>query len=494
MTPIRSLLLISLISFSLFFHDLTRTDLWSSHEARAAQNAQRMIDDDAWALPRLYDDQPEMQKPPAFYWMTAGIASLRDGVVDRWAVRLPAALSAWGTVLLVWGFLAGRGRPVAGLIAGLVLATSIHFTSAARTGRIDMPLTFCTTASIMLIVSRLNPQLRIALTGCLLAAALLLKGPVGLVLPGTVLVVWLTIGTIRGTINDTRPLYVLGTSSVLGVALALPWFLWVNDATHGEFVRSFFWHHNIERATGDSATLASHPWWYYGPRFALDFLPGTPLLLLAVASFMRFARPCFASGSDELPRSRDPEASLGLVWLATMIGLLSLAQFKRADYLLPAYPGAALLIGCMGERWYRGVRERSRNVAVACGGILLVACLGGWWWFRQYEEPKMEAARAQQAFAVHIREQAPVPQPILMFRVESHLLAYHLGRPIHTLVEWGELNERLAQPGTHWFVTRSEFVDECFTHVRTQRLRVEARSEDFSRARPHRPLVLIRTE
>ena len=30
--------------------------------------------------------------------------------------------------------------------------------------------------------------------------------------------------------------------------------------------------------------------------------------------------------------------------MATIIGLLSLAQFKRADYLLPAYPGAALLL------------------------------------------------------------------------------------------------------------------------------------------------------
>lgn len=494
MTPIRSLLLILIVCFSLFFFDLTRTDLWSSHEARAAQNAQRMIDDNAWALPRLYDDQPEMQKPPAFYWMTAGIASLRDGVVDRWAVRLPAALSAFGAVLLVWGFLAGRGRPFAGLIAGLVLATSIHFTSAARTGRIDMPLTFCTTASIMLMVSRLHPQLRIALTGCLFAAALLLKGPVGLILPCAAVTAWLMLATIRGTLSDFRSWYVLGASCAFGIALALPWFLWVNDATHGEFVRSFFWHHNIERATGDSATLASHPWWYYGPRFALDFLPGTPLLLLAVASFLRFVRSRCAAGSDDSSVQSENEAALGLVWLTTMIGLLSLAQFKRADYLLPAYPGAALLIGCMGERWYRGVSERSRNVAVACGAILLVGCLGGWWWFHQYEEPKMEAARAQQAFAVYIREHAPAPQPILMFRVESHLLAYHLGRPIHTLVEWGELNERLAQPGRHWFVTRAEFVDECFTHVRTRRLRVEARSEDFSRAHPHRPLVLIRTE
>jgi hypothetical protein len=135
-----------------------------------------------------------------------------------------------------------------------------------------------------------------------------------------------------------------------------------------------------------------------------------------------------------------------------------------------------------------------QTVANGCGALLVCGCLAGWWYFHQYEEPKMEAARTQQAFAVHIREQATAPQTILMFRVESHLLAYHLGRPIHTLVEWGELNQLLAMPGPHYFVTRAEFVDECFDHIRTRSIRVIARSEDFSHAKPHRPLVLMRTD
>ena len=42
--------------------------------------------------------------------------------------------------------------------------------------------------------------------------------------------------------------------------------------------------------------------------------------------------------------------------------------------------------------------------------------------------------------------------------VQSHLLSYHLGPPLHTLVEWGELNERLAAPGPHFVVMPPEYV------------------------------------
>src|SRR5260370_10154650 len=81
----------------LFFYRLADRDLWSSHEARAAMDAQTVLDGD-WALPQLYDGRAELQKPPLYYWLVAGIAKLRGGDVDAWAVRLPAALAALGCV------------------------------------------------------------------------------------------------------------------------------------------------------------------------------------------------------------------------------------------------------------------------------------------------------------------------------------------------------------------------------------------------------------
>src|SRR5947209_3643667 len=129
--------------YILFFYRLAERDLWSSHETRAAMNAQSVLDGD-WRLPHLYDGRAELQKPPLYYWLVGLSASLH-GKLDAWAVRLPAALSALGCALFLgaWGWC--RGRRFAGIAAALILATAVHFTWLARIGRIDMPLSFTVT-------------------------------------------------------------------------------------------------------------------------------------------------------------------------------------------------------------------------------------------------------------------------------------------------------------------------------------------------------------
>src|SRR5215813_815445 len=99
----------------LFFVGLGERDLTSSHEARAAQNAQMILDEGHWLVPRLFDQHLELQKPPLYYWLVAAIAWLRGGVVDAWAVRLPAALSALACVLFLYYLGVRTGRPTAGL-------------------------------------------------------------------------------------------------------------------------------------------------------------------------------------------------------------------------------------------------------------------------------------------------------------------------------------------------------------------------------------------
>ncbi|MCE9532857.1 MAG: glycosyltransferase family 39 protein, partial [Planctomycetes bacterium] len=282
MTAIRGLTFLLPVCLTLFFVDLNGLDLWSSHEARAAQNAQRMLDDRDWLLPRLYDGQPDFQKPPAFYWLVAGIGSCRNDTVDRWAVRLPSAIAALATVLMVWLRLVRHGRPLAGLIAGLILATSVHFTALARTGRIDMPLTATVTAAILML-STTGPRFIATLgAGFALAGAILLKGPIGVVLALGVVSLTLIARRIRGERLEIRMILPPLGAMLLGSLIALPWFHEVNERTSGEFMRIFFWHHNVERALGNAPSLATHPWWYYLPRFGVDFLPWTPMLLAAM--------------------------------------------------------------------------------------------------------------------------------------------------------------------------------------------------------------------
>jgi hypothetical protein len=266
------------------------------------------------------------------------------------------------------------------------------------------------------------------------------------------------------------PALIAGT---IALAIAAPWYLWANHATVGEFFRVFFLYHHFNRAFGGAEALAGHPWWFYLPRFANDFLPWTPLLLIAL-----IARRWRGDG----------DARFGLVWFAVMLAVLSCSRFKRADYLLPAYAGAAIFVGCAVERWYLSRTTRTR-LGAACAFALTLALLPAWWvLFDHLVTVKEEAAHAQAPFAHRIREFAPAPEPILLFRVESHLLAYHLGRPVHTLVEWGDLDEQVRAAGPHWVVTRAEFADEVRQHVGPSEL--VTRTEGPA----HRPLVLLRID
>jgi 4-amino-4-deoxy-L-arabinose transferase-like glycosyltransferase len=437
-----------------------------------------MLSDGDWRCPHLFDGSADLQKPPLFYWCVAGLGWLRGGV-DAWAVRLPAALSA---SILVLGLLLGlwrSGRPVGGVIAAAVLATAMHFTWLARTGRIDMPLALTTAAAVIAFaVARRRGGVLSCLVGYLaLAAGVLLKGPIGVVLPLTVVVVHCLVE------GDWRPrvLHRLGVwwGVPLVAALTLPWFLWANTATGGEFFRVFFWHHNVERGLGGSADLEEHPWWYYLPRFAFDFLPWTPLLLIAVWLLIRRGW-----WRDDLG------ARLGLVWLVVMVLLLSCSRFKRADYLLPAFPGAALLLGCVGQRWYEAVK--CRWPWRTAFGVVVGGCVVGWLVYVGVVLPRDEAHKEQHSFAVEVRQRVPQPGRVLLFWTEPHCLMFHLGRPLRILIEWPQLDAELAASDDAYVIMPPKIAERAPQELRLNRLEPVLSNIAPASGSHEKPLVLLR--
>lgn len=460
----------------LFFYRLGEHDLWASHEARAAQNAQRILDDGDWLLPRLFDDQVELQKPPLYYWLVA-VAGWCRGSVDSAAVRLPSAAAGLATVLVVFGFLASRGRPVAGLFAAMLLATAQHFTSTARTGRIDVPLTLTTTASILCLWHGDDNAPRFGRCLCgyaAMATGMLLKGPIGVLLPLAVLCIDAVISGRAGFFRTLR----WGLPVV--VAVAGPWFAVAHLRTGGQFTQTFFWYHHVERATGGAAAMATHPWWYYGPRLAIDFLPWSPFLLVAGWARLR-------SESDV----GDCVARLSVIWLTTIVLVLSASKFKRADYLLPAYPGAALWLGCVGERVWE--RTSLRRLTAAAASFAVAGIVAAWAAYLNLAVPKLDGRLEKHTIAAVVRAAAPQPELLLLFRVEEHLLAYHLGRPLNTFLEWENLDVWAGRPDPHHVLMPAECASAWRQYITSGTLVEVLRYTDRSDRRRPRDLVLMRT-
>jgi 4-amino-4-deoxy-L-arabinose transferase-like glycosyltransferase len=501
--------LLPLCSF-LFFYRLADRDLWSSHEARAAMDARGILDGIGVLVPRLFDGRNELQKPPLYYWLVAAAGALGGGTIDARVVRLPAAISALGCVLGLAALGSYFGRFRAGLLSAVVLATAAHFTWLARIGRIDMPLTLTTTTAVIatfLALRRnallpsprgrgngsaesaflpsprirgegsgvrvpetihtphprpLSPEYRgegrniaLLLVAYLAAAAgVFLKGPIGFILPAAALTAylvaegeWPAIWEIRDWLRLIRRLG-LWWGIPLVLILTLPWFFAADEDTGGELFRVFFWYHNVERALG-GGPLRSNPWWFYGPQFIGDFLPWSPLVIAAIVVAWR--RGWLRD---------DPLARFGLAWFLGVFGMLSCAQFKRGDYLLPAYPGAALFFGCAvtraAESWQRGwLVDRLMMAGLASAMVLF-------WAVRlEFSLPAEEPFRDYRPLASLIRREAPPPAEIVFFRTEAHALAFRVGRPLAVLVEWSDLEGRLAAPGPHFIVTPPACASDC---------------------------------
>lgn len=471
---------------SLFLTGLGDRDLTSSHEARAAQNARTILDEGHWLVPRLFDRHLELQKPPMYYWLAACLGWMLGGV-DVWAVRLPAALAAIASVLFLFYAGVRSGRATAGFLAAAILATFVHFTWLARVGRIDMPLassvTIALTAFHLGNLADNSRHGRWAWHGFgygMLAIGVLLKGPIALVLPGMIAgTCWLLQAGLR--LRDHLALLrstTLGWGIPLVLAIASPWFVWANHRTNNQLWEVFFWYHNVERGLGGAEALASHPWWFYGPRAVVDLLPWSLIAPWAIYVFFR-------NGAIR----NDPLARGGLVWFSTIALFLSLMHFKRADYLLPAYPGLAIFLGVCLEHW-RHENETKRLRMTLSFGTIVCGCVAGWLVYLAWFVPAEERAWPYRTIAREIRERTD--GPVIFFRAESHLLTYHVGKPVDTILEWENLAIWAERSYPVYIVMPEACIHQMRDHLPANALEPLLVTKDFATGKRDRPLVVMR--
>lgn len=470
---------------TLFFIGLGDRDLTSSHEARAAQNARTILDEGHWLVPRLFDRHLELQKPPMYYWLAALFGSLLGGV-DVWAVRLPAALAALSCVLFV--FYAGirSGRPMVGFLAAAMLTTCVHFTWLARVGRIDMPLAATVTIALSAFHlgnladgSRFGRWSWHAFGYTMLAFGILLKGPIALVLPGVVASsMWMSQSGLRWREHMTAfRSTTLWWGVPLVLAIAAPWFVWANVRTNNQLWEVFFWYHNVERGLGGAETLASHPWWFYGPRAVVDLLPWSLFVPWALYVFVR---------NDAI--RQDALARVGLMWFCAIGIFLSLMRFKRADYLLPAYPGLAIFLGVCLEHALRAYEKQRWRIACSFGGIVF-ACVAGWLVYLTWYISTEERAWPYRAIAQEIRSRTD--GPVIFFRAESHLLAFHVGKPVDTILEWENLAIWAERSYPVYVVMPEACVHQLNDHLPPDALEPLLFTRDYATGKRDRPLVVM---
>ncbi|MFM7159732.1 MAG: ArnT family glycosyltransferase, partial [Planctomycetaceae bacterium] len=363
---------------------LGQTHFWDDDETYFAAVAREMHLRQDWVVP-WFNGELFSHKPPMMFWLMAG--SFRLLGVSEFAARLPAALFGVATVLLVWRLGSRLFGRAAGFWAGCVLATSLNYVVIARAAACDAELTFFCTLALAVYarwawpgtvgtaprpLAQVWPSRGVwgAVYACM-GLAVLTKGPIGVLLPGSVLGLFLlglpraadpVFGTVPGQSGVrgwlARGFAWLGCLSPRAVVLTAwrmhpgwallmvllvsgPWFVWVGLRTDGEFLRGFFGTHHFHRFT---ATMDNHagPPWFYLAAICVGFFPWILLLRPAVLELIAHWR-----------RTTDERPALLLLgaWVAVWVGFFSLATTKFPHYVVPAYPALALAAGRFLSRW-----------------------------------------------------------------------------------------------------------------------------------------------
>lgn len=294
-------------------------------ESNYALTAKEMLESGDWLSTQIYG-KVWFDKPIMIYWLIA--ASFKLCGVNDFAARLPSALCGAATAgTAFWFSLCFYKRRQSAVMASLVLATSLQFWIISRGIVTDAALMLFFSLSMAAFYRwwTMRRQIWLDLSFAAAALAVLTKGPVGLVLPGLIIIAFSFCG---GGWGWLKPKVFLRGLSVF-LLIAAPWYLMMYLLHGDSFVSTFLGLHNYVRAT-----VSEHPqdnvWYYYLVLLPVALLPWSGIMLRCLGRIRR--------------QWNGPERFLWL-WIGTIIAFYSVMATKYATYAYPALFPAALLIG-----------------------------------------------------------------------------------------------------------------------------------------------------
>jgi 4-amino-4-deoxy-L-arabinose transferase-like glycosyltransferase len=342
------------ITAVMLFSGLGSVPLTQPDEGRNAEIAREMAVTGSWLVPTL-EGHPRLDKPAAYFAAVA--VSLRVFGANEWGARMPSALCGLATMVVLYAFARRQYDPVTAALSLIVMATSPMVFAFSRIVIVDIALAFCTSAAILAAFlaedSALPDRRWHAVGAAAVGLGLLVKGPVGALVPAAVLVVFFLVdGRPRALRRVFAPVNVL-----IALGLFVPWFAALVHA-HPEFA-----HYGLVEETFNRfftpAFNRGQPFWYFGPMLLAALFPWTVLVLP-----MAFAG--WSARSRLIPADR-----LFIVWTIVVIVFFSMSRTKQPGYILTGAIAAAACVGRgLGYAW----RNRDGRAAkLVAGGALVLA-------------------------------------------------------------------------------------------------------------------------
>lgn len=363
-------LLLFVVCLALYFFRLGNFGILEGGESYYPAACREMVQAREWIVPQL-NYQIYFSKPIMTFWLINSAYVLFG--VNELAGRLWS--SALCTMLVYFCYFTTRALAGAraGLLAGLILASSPLMVATCRRSSIDayfscfFGMALC--AMIMILFAGRKRWWPIVWAG--LALAVLTKGPAAIVLfvGGLIGYFILQKSDIKHISKCLKQLRIV-PGLLIFLAMILPWCAAVSQSTNGLFLKVFVLYENLSRFTGNTNS-GKHPhWWTYLPALVYGafpwslFLPAAMIDAFAVvkAKYFRKASEPETETSKTEDNSRavaeEPHQkqhagvmvfSLAYVLVTVIFFSLSRTQFDR--YILPIWCPLVIMISLSIEKW-----------------------------------------------------------------------------------------------------------------------------------------------
>lgn len=351
---------------------------WDMDEGVNAEAAREMLESGNWITPH-FNFEIRTAKPAMLCWLQA--SSYQVFGINEFGARLPSVLCGLGTVLLTYEFGRRLFSTTTGLISAIVLASCIEFCLISHAATPDPPLILFMTAAMFIywIGSEGDRRWWFIPFGVLTALAALTKGPIGLGLPGLIILLHLLWMRRLNKLWDHWLIW----GALAFIVVAVPWYGMVTLDTRGKWPSEFFMKDNVGRFTSPSEGHKG-PFFLHALLLFALFAPWSVFLPAAIWYAVREARQKLDSAAMPSQAPNSGKYRFLVVWFLTVLVVFSISATKLPNYILPLYPAIAILTGRFLDQWRLGQTVPSWVVRTALiitaitgviigGGLLVVS-------------------------------------------------------------------------------------------------------------------------
>lgn len=351
----RDLIILAVLGSIFFTFMLGNRPLSVPDEGRYVEIPREMVETGNYLTPRL-NYVKYFEKPVLFYWLEA--FSIKLFGIHEFTLRLwPAIFGLLGCLAVAVSGARLFGRKT-GILAAIVLGTSVLYFALSRAIILDMPVSIFLTVGLLSFLLGTHQNIAWKRRACFwifaasCAFAVLTKGLIGIVIPGMIIFAWIAI---LGEWRLLKTMYI-PSSLALFLFIAAPWHIIVS-MVNPEFFNFYFIHEHFNRYL-TTVHGRYQPKWFFAPILLLGLFPWSAFLIQAIA---------YNLPSSWKERHEHRDVLFLMLWAALVFLFFSASDSKLIPYILPVLPPLALLLG----RYFSSAWERHDFPGMYAGYIIL---------------------------------------------------------------------------------------------------------------------------